>query len=91
MRATLFWAQPQKTPKIDQTAQSLQKHTPQNILSQTETLQTFTIKARTQTALEEVRVNMAEKVESKPIELVTNVGSCVATCMHDSEKNVWGN
>lgn len=33
---------------------------------------------------EEVRVAMAEiKVESKPIELVTNVGSCVAICLYN--------
>jgi chemotaxis protein CheD len=91
MRATLFWAQPQKTPKIGQTPQSPWKYTPQNILSQTETLQTFTIEARTQPTLEEVRVNMAEmKVESKPIELVTSVGSCVAICMHDSTRMCGG-
>jgi chemotaxis protein CheD len=34
--------------------------------------------------IEEVRVAMAEmKVESKPIELVTSVGSCVAICICD--------
>jgi chemotaxis protein CheD len=42
------------------------------------------------TALEEVRVNMAEmKVESKPVELVASVGSCIAVCLHDS-KNMCG-
>jgi chemotaxis protein CheD len=36
-------------------------------------------------AVEEVRVNMAEmKVEDRPVALVTNVGSCVAVCIHDS-------
>ena len=35
--------------------------------------------------IEEVRVNMAEmKVEDRPVALVTNVGSCVAVCIHDS-------
>jgi chemotaxis protein CheD len=34
---------------------------------------------------EEVRVDMADmKVESRPVVLVTNVGSCVAICIHDS-------
>ena len=41
-------------------------------------------------ALKEVRVAMAEmKVESKPVELVTSVGSCVALCLYDSA-NVGG-
>jgi chemotaxis protein CheD len=35
-------------------------------------------------AIEEVRVDMADmKVESRPVVLVTNVGSCVAICIHD--------
>lgn len=35
-------------------------------------------------AIEEVRVKMAEmKVEDSPVVLVTNVGSCVAICVHD--------
>lgn len=34
--------------------------------------------------VEEVRVDMAGmKVESKPVELVTSVGSCVAICLYD--------
>ena len=33
---------------------------------------------------EEVRVDMAEmKIERRPVTLVTNVGSCVAICIHD--------
>jgi chemotaxis protein CheD len=33
----------------------------------------------------EVRVDMADmKVESRPVTLITNVGSCVAICIHDS-------
>ena len=41
--------------------------------------------------LKEVRVAMAEmKVESKPIELVTSVGSCVAICLHDSTSKCGG-
>ncbi len=35
--------------------------------------------------VEEVRVDMAGmKVESKPVELLTSVGSCVAICVYDS-------
>ncbi|MEM3731128.1 MAG: chemotaxis protein CheD [Candidatus Bathyarchaeia archaeon] len=35
--------------------------------------------------VEEVRVDMADmKVERRPVSLVTNVGSCIALCMHDS-------
>ena len=42
-------------------------------------------------ALKEVRVAMAEmKVESKPIELVTSVGSCVAICLHDTTSKCGG-
>jgi chemotaxis protein CheD len=41
--------------------------------------------------IEEVRVAMAEmKVESKPIELVTSVGSCVAICLYDSTSKCGG-
>jgi chemotaxis protein CheD len=41
--------------------------------------------------IEEVRVAMAEmKVESKPIELVTSVGSCVAICLYDSTNRCGG-
>jgi chemotaxis protein CheD len=35
--------------------------------------------------LEEIYVDMAEmKVESKPVEFVSCVGSCIALCMHDA-------
>jgi chemotaxis protein CheD len=35
-------------------------------------------------SLEEIRVDMADAiVESRPVTLVTNVGSCVAICLHD--------
>jgi chemotaxis protein CheD len=41
--------------------------------------------------IEEVRVAMAEmKVESKPIELVTSVGSCVAICLYNSTNRCGG-
>jgi chemotaxis protein CheD len=41
--------------------------------------------------LKELRVAMAEmKVESKPIELVTSVGSCVAICLYDSTSKCGG-
>ncbi len=43
------------------------------------------ISANTNPQLEEVRVDMAcMRVESKPVELLTSVGSCVAVCMYDS-------
>ncbi|MCW4035314.1 MAG: chemotaxis protein CheD [Candidatus Bathyarchaeota archaeon] len=36
-------------------------------------------------SFQEVRVDMADmKVETKPVVLITNVGSCVAICIHDS-------
>ena len=36
------------------------------------------------TVMEEVRVDMADmKIERRPVTLVTNVGSCVAICIHD--------
>jgi chemotaxis protein CheD len=41
--------------------------------------------------IKEVRVAMAEmKVESKPVELVTSVGSCVAICLYDSTNRCGG-
>ena len=41
--------------------------------------------------IEEVQVAMAEmKVESKPIELVTSVGSCVAICLYNSTNRCGG-
>lgn len=36
-------------------------------------------------SFEEVRVDMADmKIETRPVVLITNVGSCVAICIHDS-------
>ncbi|NLE04779.1 MAG: chemotaxis protein CheD [Crenarchaeota archaeon] len=56
-----------------------------NVISQTQTVPTITIETKIETALEEVRVNMAElKAENQPINLVTSVGSCIAICIHDS-------
>jgi len=41
--------------------------------------------------LEEIRVDMADmKVESRPVELLTSVGSCVAICLHDSANRCGG-
>jgi chemotaxis protein CheD len=81
---TLFWAQHPQIPTINHAPKSQKKHIPLQTVLQTETLQTITTEIHARAALEEVRVNMAEmKVESKPIELVTSVGSCVAVCMHD--------
>jgi len=46
------------------------------------TLETF--QAPEPSPLEEIRVDMADAmVESRPVSLVTNVGSCVAICLHD--------
>ena len=43
-----------------------------------------TIEANIAPKVEEVRVDMADmKVESRPVELLTSVGSCVAICVHD--------
>jgi chemotaxis protein CheD len=43
------------------------------------------IQANEDLKVEEVRVDMADmKVENKPVELLTSVGSCVAICIHDS-------
>ena len=45
----------------------------------------LTTNAEKNPKLEEVRVEMADmKVESRPVELITSVGSCVAICLHDS-------
>jgi len=44
-----------------------------------------TMQADISSKVEEARVDMADmKVESKPVELLTSVGSCVAICLHDS-------
>ncbi len=41
--------------------------------------------------VEEVRVEMAEmKVDSRPIELITSVGSCIAICMYDTKNGCGG-
>lgn len=41
--------------------------------------------------LEEVRVDMAGfKVESRPVELVTSVGSCIGICLYDSIRKCGG-
>jgi chemotaxis protein CheD len=48
-------------------------------------LEPIIIEANEALKVEEVRVDMADmRVESKPVELLTSVGSCVAICMHDS-------
>ena len=44
----------------------------------------ITIEANIAPKVEEVRVDMADmKVESKPVELLTSVGSCIAICVYD--------
>jgi len=58
---------------------------------QFETTPCITTAAQTSPTVEEVRVDMAGmKVESKPVELVTSVGSCVAICLHDSTNKCGG-
>jgi chemotaxis protein CheD len=45
----------------------------------------------TRPQVEEVRVDMAAmKVDSRPVELLTSVGSCIAICMHDSARKCGG-
>lgn len=52
---------------------------------QSEPFITIDSNTNTHPQLEEVRVDMAEmKVESKPVELLTSVGSCVGICIYDS-------
>jgi chemotaxis protein CheD len=49
-----------------------------------QTLELPTSNANLKPEMEEVRVDMAAmKVESKNVELVTSVGSCIAICLHD--------
>jgi chemotaxis protein CheD len=49
------------------------------------------IDTNTNPQVEEVRVDMAAmKVESRPVELLTSVGSCVAICLHDSKHKCGG-
>ncbi len=53
----------------------------------------ITIESNTNThpQMEEVRVDMAGmKVESRPVELLTNVGSCVGICLYDSAHRCGG-
>lgn len=60
------------------------KNKPVFACQQIEQAPTITIDADMAPKLEAVRVDMAEmKVESRPVELLTSVGSCVAVCMHD--------
>ncbi len=81
MLTTLFGLQPNKVASA--ITSSLIKLSI-NATTQLETITTTTIET-TKPKLEEVRVNMAEmRAESKPVELVTSVGSCVAICLYDS-------
>ena len=51
----------------------------------------YTLYPQASPTVKEMRVAMAEmKVESKPIELVTSVGSCVAICLCDSANKCGG-
>jgi len=62
-----------------------------NMTSQVVTFPRPAVEIQANVTLEEVRVNMAEmKVESKPVELVASVGSCVALCIHDSKNKCGG-
>lgn len=58
---------------------------PQSMLAYQQLEPIVTIDTNTYPQVEEVRVDMAGmKVESKPVELLTSVGSCVAICLYDS-------
>ena len=58
---------------------------PQSMLAHQQLEPIATIYAHNYPQVEEVRVDMAGmKVESKPVELLTSVGSCVAICLYDS-------
>ncbi len=51
----------------------------------------ITVGTYTSPQMEEVRVDMAGmRVESKPVELLTSVGSCVAICLYDSRHRCGG-
>jgi chemotaxis protein CheD len=64
---------------------------PLRTVQQTQALPPVMVETATNAALEEIRVNMAEmKAESKPVEFVTSVGSCIAICMHDPMKMCGG-
>ena len=58
---------------------------PKSVLAYQKLEPYITIDTNTYPQVEEVRVDMAAmKVESKPVELLTSVGSCVAICLYDS-------
>ena len=77
-----FWNNTQKSTKLN---------TSLGACTQLETTPRFTTTAQTNPEVEEVRVDMAGmKVESKPVELVTSVGSCVAICLHDPANKCGG-
>jgi chemotaxis protein CheD len=51
----------------------------------------ITISIREDPKVEEVRVDMADmKIEYRPVELLTSVGSCVAICLHDPVHRIGG-
>ncbi len=88
MVVTLFW---HRTPKPNARLQTL--FMPHRAVSQAQAqaLQPLTIETKSEAALEEIRVNMAElRAEKKPVEFVTSVGSCVAICIHDPMKMCGG-
>ena len=58
---------------------------PQRVLAYQQLEPNITINIDTYPQVEEVRVDMAEmKVERRPVELLTSVGSCIAICVYDS-------
>jgi chemotaxis protein CheD len=58
---------------------------PRTVLAYQQLEHCAVIDTHTYPQVEEVRVDMAGmKVESKPVELLTSVGSCVAICVYDS-------
>ncbi len=55
-----------------------------SLYEQLEVIPYATVEENVHQKVEEVRVDMADmKVESKPVELLTSVGSCVAICVYD--------
>jgi chemotaxis protein CheD len=58
---------------------------PQRVVAYQQLEPCAVIDANTYPQVEEVRVDMAGmKVESRPVELLTSVGSCIAICVYDS-------
>lgn len=67
------------------------KSNPLRVIQQLELTPITTVPSDPTPKVEEIRVDMAEmKVESRPVELLTSVGSCVAICVYDSKHKCGG-